>query len=46
MDTADIDDLNTVRNFICNEMAMTDEMQRLVSQIELRIAELEESDDL
>ncbi|WNO48519.1 hypothetical protein [Achromobacter phage SE2] len=46
MDMADIEDLQHVRNYICNEMAMTDEMQRLVSQIELRIAELEESNDL
>lgn len=45
MDQADIEDLETVRNYICNRMAMTDEMQRLVSQIELRIMELEESDD-
>lgn len=46
MDMADIEDLQRVHNYICNKMAMTDEMQRLVSQIELRIAELEESNDL
>ncbi len=43
MDSADIDDLKTVRNFICNNMPMTDEMQRLVSDIELRIAIIEEN---
>ncbi|WNO48584.1 hypothetical protein [Achromobacter phage ewik_TL4] len=43
MDRADIEDLQRVRNFICNELAMTDEMQRLVSDIELRIAIIEEN---
>ncbi|QIW86489.1 hypothetical protein AMA1_61 [Achromobacter phage AMA1] len=43
MDRADIEDLQRVRNFICNELAMTDEMQRLVSEIELRIATIEVS---
>lgn len=42
MDRADIEDLERVRNYICNEMAMTDEMQRLVSILDLRIMELEE----
>ncbi|QDH84347.1 hypothetical protein Axy16_006 [Achromobacter phage vB_AxyS_19-32_Axy16] len=43
MDRADIEDLQRVRDFICNELALTDEMQLLVSQIELRIATIEVS---
>ncbi|QDH83863.1 hypothetical protein Axy06_005 [Achromobacter phage vB_AxyS_19-32_Axy06] len=43
MDRADIEDLQRVRDYICNELAMTDEMQRLVSEIELRIATIEVS---
>ncbi|WNO48844.1 hypothetical protein [Achromobacter phage maay_LB1] len=45
MNQADIEDLKTVRDYICNNIECSDEMQRLVSQIELRIMELEESDE-
>ncbi|AJD82837.1 hypothetical protein AVV27_gp47 [Achromobacter phage 83-24] len=38
----DIMELEAVTSFICNNLGFSDEMQRLISQIELRIMELKE----
>lgn len=43
---SDICSLNEVRDYICNNMESSDEMQRLVAQIELRMVELEELFDM
>ncbi|AJD82772.1 hypothetical protein AVV28_gp49 [Achromobacter phage JWX] len=42
----DIHNLEEVISYISNNLPCSDEMQRLVSQIELRIAELDELNDL
>lgn len=42
----DIKDMESIISFICNNVGFSDEMQRAISQIELRIMEVKESNDL